>query len=96
MKLAEAADVYERVKPQLEAMAQDLKDYERAERTLKEHFRSTGKRRYRNIGCSFGARRFLSQPAVRELLGSKVEECMREGTTVSLLLLTPATPADEE
>lgn len=90
MTLTEAADVYERVQPLVEEMDEDLKALRKAESVLKEHFKATGRRRYRNIGCELGTRTTFDQATARELLGpKKTEQCMRPSTTARLHLLAP-------
>lgn len=85
MSTAEAADVYCRLKPQLDALRAEL---EPAERTLKEYFQRTGKTSYRGRLAykvtSFAA---VSAALVRAKLGPAVAEVEEQRTREQLILL---------
>ncbi len=85
MKVAEAAELYEQLKPELDEKGKQL---QHAKKVLLEHFRRTGRKHYRGrIGYSCSTYQAISVTAVRADLGGKADQYLEERTREQLTLL---------
>jgi hypothetical protein len=85
LTLAEAADIYEARKRELDQLKPEL---EAAAKKLKEHFRKTGRHHFKNrIGYSRSSRTVLDQDKVKRYLGKRLSSFMKDTPVESLTLL---------
>lgn len=88
MNLAQAAEAFLDAKARKTRAEADLRE---PERILKEHFRSTGNKSYRNlVAYQCSTYQALDTSLAKELLGHRVAEAMVERTRETLLPLKDA------